>query len=107
MIRDVNFVILAVTKYKYIFLYLQIKQLSSIKDELNMSNITVAALLASEGEDSNSTTSYVVKNEEGQLVNVEYSHRDRYYGEVSGEGTNTILNPDGSTTTVFSEAGKF
>lgn len=70
-----------------------------------MSNITVAALLASEGEDSNSTTSYVVKNEEGQLVNVEYSHRDRYYGEVAGEGTNTILNPDGSTTTVFSEAG--
>ena len=70
-----------------------------------MSNITVAALLASEGEDSNSTTSYVVKNEEGQLVNVEYSHRDRYYGEVTGEATNTILNPDGSTTTVFSEAG--
>jgi len=70
-----------------------------------MSNITVAALLASEGEDSNSTTSYVVKNEEGQLVNVEYSHRERYYGEVTGEGTNTILNPDGSSTTVFSEAG--
>jgi len=70
-----------------------------------MSNITVAALLASEGEDSNSTTSYVVKNEEGQLVNVEYSHRDRYYGEVTGEASNTILNPDGSTTTVFSEAG--
>jgi len=70
-----------------------------------MSNITVAALLASEGEDSNSTTSYVVKNEEGQLVNVEYSHRERYYGEVTGEGSNTILNPDGSSTTVFSEAG--
>jgi len=73
-----------------------------------MSNVTVAALLASEGEDSNSTTSYVVKNEEGQLVNVEYSHRERYYGEVTGDagdGTNTILNPDGSTTTVFSETG--
>jgi len=70
-----------------------------------MSNITVAALLASEGEDSNSTTSYVVKNEEGQLVNVEYSHRERYYGEMSGESTNAIIHPNGGSTTVFSETG--
>ena len=72
-----------------------------------MSNITVAALLASEGEDSNSTTSYVVKNEEGQLVNVEYSHRERYYGEMSGESTNAIIHPNGGSTTVFSETGIF
>jgi len=70
-----------------------------------MSNITVAALLASEGEESNSTTSYVVKNEEGQLVNVEYTHRDRYYGEIPAEGTNNIINSSGGTTTVFSETG--
>jgi len=70
-----------------------------------MSNITVASLLASE-DDTNNTTRYVVKNEEGQLVNVEYSHRERYYGEVTnGESNNTIMNADGSTTTVFSETG--